>query len=61
MDETLAINPGQQSNLCTEVSIIDDNILESAERFSISITTDLPGIILGDIEEATITIMDNDG
>ena len=60
VDEGLVLIPGQQPRTCAEVMVAPDSIVESNETFTISVTTDLPGVNFGS-SEAIITIIDNDG
>ena len=57
MNEDIVISPGQQSE-CIDIPIMDDDILESDEMFSISLTSDQLGVNTG-VSEATVTITDN--
>lgn len=41
------------------IPIVDDGAVESAERFTISLVTDDPLVVLG--PDSTIVIADNDG
>ena len=44
------------------ISIIDDNILEDNENFTLTINSSLPtGIMVGNPGQATVPIVDNDG
>ena len=61
VNETLTVLPGQQSKSCVELVIVRDDTLESNETYTVSITSDLPGVVVGNIGEATITITDDDG
>ena len=60
LNATFTIPPGQQNEICTGVSISPDDILESNETFSISLTSDQPGVVIGS-GETVITIIDDDG
>ena len=61
VNDDLIITPEQQpSELCVEVVIMNDTILEFNETFSVSITTDEPGVIVNG-SETIVTIFDNDG
>ena len=57
----ITINAGQ-TNATFDVTINDDNILESNENFTLTInSSSLPtGVTHGDPGQATVTIMDND-
>ena len=59
LNANFTIPPGQQNEICTEVSISPDNILESNETFSIFLTSDQPGVVIGN-GETVITIIDDD-
>ena len=49
------------NELCTsEISIIDDLVLEDNETFSVLLSTEDPDVLL-DPASATVTIVDNDG
>ena len=52
---------GVNSSVCETPIIIDDNILENNEFFSVSISVFDPGVDLGSIGNTTIIIVDNDG
>ena len=58
VNEDVVISPGQQSQ-CIDIAILDDDILESDETLSISLTADQLGVNI-DVSEATVTITDND-
>lgn len=60
INEVLVISPTQDPVQCIEVTIVDDDIVESSEAFSISLTTNQPGVNF-ESDETTVTIMDNDG
>ena len=59
---TINLNAGSINEMFN-VSIIDDNILEDDEAFSLIINaTSLPNkVTVGDPSVVTVTIMDNDG
>ena len=52
-----------QSNeaLCENVTTIEDDTLETAEIFHISLTSSDPNVSVGAFPSAIITILDNDG
>ena len=52
--------PGEAANKCQLIIINDDDVLETDEVFSMSLTTDSP---VADLSPAmaTVTILDNDG
>ena len=52
---------GFNGSVCGNPIIIDDDILENDESFSVSISQFDPNIILGPIDNATIVIVDDDG
>ena len=58
VNEDVVINPGEQSE-CIEIPIVNDDILESDETFSILLTSNQIGVNV-DVSETTVTIMDND-
>ena len=58
VNEDVVISPGQQSQ-CIDIAILDDDILESDETLSISLTADQLGVNI-DVSEAIVTITDND-
>ena len=43
------------------VSTLDDRLVENTERFEISLTGPTNGLALGDVDNADIVILDNDG
>lgn len=47
------------STACVDVDIIDDEVVELVETFSVSLDSDDP-VIIDPIQEATISIIDND-
>ena len=53
--------PGFNSSVCGNPIIIDDDILENNETFSVSISEFDPNIVLGPIDSTTIVIVDDDG
>jgi len=55
--------PAGETSVTFDVPITDDSILESNENFMITIDqSSLPtGVIRGDSDEATVTIVDNNG
>lgn len=57
----LIITPEQQhSELCVEAVIVDDTVVEYNETFSISLTSNEPGVnVNGGV--TIVTILDNDG
>ena len=53
--------PAGQTTATFDVPINDDNILEGNENFMLTIDPTLPtGVTVGDPNEATVTIVDND-
>ena len=50
----------QGSRQCIQVAIVNDNILESNETFSVTLTTTQLGVN-SEISEAIVTIIDNEG
>ena len=47
---------------CRIVKVEDDNIaLEENEQFIVSVTSVQPNVIIGAIDTANVTIIDNDG
>jgi len=59
-DITFNSGSAAASTGCTNISIIDDNALESNQTFTVTLTTSDPDVILGS-NVTTITIVDNDG
>ena len=51
---------GSSTESCTNITIVDDDILEDSESFTVSITEDDSRVDV-DRNQATIEIMDNDG
>lgn len=60
INEELIISPVQDPVQCIEATIVDDDIVESNEVFSISLMTNQPGVNF-ESDEATVTIIDNEG
>ena len=51
------------TEVALDVSIVDDNVLEGNENFDLSVNvSSLPSKVnIGDPDQATVTIVDNDG
>ena len=53
--------PAGVTNVPFNISIIDDNIFEENENFTLTINSSLPtGVMVGNPDQATVTIVDND-
>ena len=57
------LNFTNESRICTQVFITDNDLVEPDEEFNltISITPPVPGVIIGNGGMATVTILDTDG
>ena len=60
VSETLEIPPGGDQSLGVIVMIIEDEVVESTEDFSL-VLYNQSGVVLGDISRATVHIMEDDG
>ena len=51
------------TRMCGQISIINDELVESDEQFNltISVTPPISGAVIGNDGMATVTIMDSDG
>ena len=56
----MTFTPGVNVSCTTVVSIIDDDVLENDQTFSVVLSTADSNILI-DLVSATITIVDNDG
>lgn len=46
---------------CVDISIVDDNIAELTEVFSVNLSTNETQVIIDDSSSVTVSIIDNDG
>lgn len=52
--------PGEVSR-CANVMITDDNVLEVSEIFSVQVSANDSGVVIGSPSSASVMILDNDG
>jgi len=53
--------PAGVTNMSLNITIVDDNILESDEIFHLNISNSLPNhVTLSNMNQSTVTIKDND-
>ena len=53
--------PSQTTHVLFNISIIDDNILEDTENFTVTIMSSQPSITVNTPDQTTIIIVDDDG
>jgi hypothetical protein len=58
---TLTWNDGETGNKTFTVTILDDNIREGDETFTVTLGTPMGGVTIGTQSSATVTIQDNEG
>ena len=62
IDETVTFQPATSTSpVCVNISIMDDSTLESDEVFTVRLTSSDVDVVIGSIQEANVTISDNDG
>ena len=60
MLRTITFQPSNVTEVCTDVLIREDTLLEDAETFSAEVTSTDGRVLIG-LSSASITITDNDG
>ena len=60
-NSVLTFTPGGTTLQHITVNIIDDDLIEGTERFTASLSTTSPLTKIGNINETTVRITDNDG
>ena len=59
VSETVTFLPGE-TTASVSVSIVDDSNIEDTEMFTATLTTTDSNVVIGDDDNATVTILDND-
>ena len=46
---------------CEDINIVDDDVVEETEVFSIELSSSDPRVLFGQFTSTTVTVLDNDG
>ena len=59
VDASIVFSAGGVNVFCINITIVDDDILEGDQNFTVSLSSDDP-VIFDPLSEATVIITDND-